>query len=351
MKTLLFISIACAAAAIWSVTQTEIAVAQRKGAFDHNIAKHQPKVVGHPDQVDCASCHKLPTSNWLTARKFPDVADFPVHQACFNCHSPFKSNIQTFCGVCHTNPGPRGVARFAFPVKSRQTQFTTIFPHDKHQDLIAMQPKGDGVAVAHFVTASYSPDEKKPTVNSCSVCHTSFDAKDKVAFAARAPHAGLKATGNAEPDTYSKDDKGVEITRPNSTFFKDSPDSHASCFTCHYQNVYPTRTDCAGCHAMTQSYARTDEIRRYSLKFDHQQPEAHSTGDCNNCHIRITRTSDLKKMNGADVPLMGCVRCHATQIKDELDKRAAQPTFQCSYCHTTAIGRFDVPASHKAKLE
>src|SRR6187399_3136102 len=92
--------------------------AQKKG-FSHATAAHK--------KLDCGSCHKNPTANWVTARGYPDVADFPGHVACFTCH---KVNNPTICASCHVNPGPRGVARFPFPVRSRSHEFSTIFPHN-----------------------------------------------------------------------------------------------------------------------------------------------------------------------------------------------------------------------------
>jgi hypothetical protein len=66
-------------------------------------------------------------------------------------------------------------------------------------------------------------------------------------------------------------------------------------------------------------------------------------------------------MKDADVPITACKSCHATQEDDpskkilltEIGAREAsitekKPVFQCTYCHTSAIGRFELPASHKS---
>src|SRR5205823_3795045 len=162
--------------------------------------------------------------------------------------------------------------------------------------------------------------------------------------------ASLKALADAVlPDTYQKDETGKEM-RPTATFFKNSPNSHVSCFSCHFQSVKPTANDCALCHRATTPYFETPGITRYSLKFDHTIKD-HATSDCTSCHIRITRTSDLKSMVGADVPVLACRRCHATEeseprwkrvVQAEIEDREAsiankKPLFQCNYCHTTAI--------------
>ena len=59
-----------------------------------------------------------------------------------------------------------------------------------------------------------------------------------------APRAITKGQtlGAAQPDVFvplPKKPDDPATTQPASEFFKDSPDSHASCFTCHYQRVKP----------------------------------------------------------------------------------------------------------------
>lgn len=75
--------------------------------------------------------------------------------------------------------------------------------------------------------------------------------------------------------------------------------------------------------------------------------------DCTTCHVRITQTSDLAAMRGADVPFVSCASCHAAQLKEETEKRAASaskpPVFQCAYCHSPEIGRFEIPVSHRGR--
>src|SRR5215216_5020517 len=45
--------------------------------FSHNTKKHQNA---------CSGCHKVPTRNWRVTSQFPDVSDFPGHNACVSCH-------------------------------------------------------------------------------------------------------------------------------------------------------------------------------------------------------------------------------------------------------------------------
>lgn len=329
------------ATGFWNVSN-----AQRK-AFSHTTKAHRDG-----KYANCASCHNLPTKNWTSARPdkqapFPDVRTFPSHTSCFACHA---RDIYTaggaFCGNCHTVPTMRARAVSAFPARSRARQFTTIFPHDVHQDLIA-QREARPYATAHFIPAAFRPDDKpKPVFYNCAICHETSAAMPK--FAARKLIGANPLVPAAAADIF---------TRPiTAAFFKSSPNSHASCFTCHYQyqNLPPGKQNCSGCHASAKPYFEGKTLERYSLKFDHDRT-GHVEKDCASCHIRITQYSDLAKMKDADVPVASCRSCHATQEDDpskrvlltELESRESNKAFTCTYCHTSAIGRYDVPASHR----
>src|ERR1700674_3612438 len=49
--------------------------------FSHATKQHQQP---------CTSCHKIPTANWTKVRGYPDVADFPGHDACVRCHRKYS---------------------------------------------------------------------------------------------------------------------------------------------------------------------------------------------------------------------------------------------------------------------
>src|ERR1051325_4120665 len=51
--------------------------AAKYSAFLHSSDKHK--------SLACNACHKVPTA-WNAKRDFPDVADFPDHDACVRCH-------------------------------------------------------------------------------------------------------------------------------------------------------------------------------------------------------------------------------------------------------------------------
>lgn len=337
MKSCARLILIVSVATIFGANFLNVSTAQRrKDGFSHASKSHV--------KINCASCHKNPTPNWVAARGYPDVADYPGHASCISCHRSdfFAGNRPAICAGCHVNPGPRGAARFPFPVRTRLQEFTTIFPHDVHQNLIASRNPKNDVAIAHFVQASYSPadDPKPPAFNNCAVCHQT---------AANLPAFGPRGLPSLQPLA----DAATDSFAPTAAFFKNSPDSHASCFTCHSQNQKPRPTDCAGCHSLTKPYFESGTIARFSLKFNHLSTN-HANKDCTTCHVRITQNSDLKTMVNADVPIQTCSTssCHGTAISEEIGKREAgraanQPVFQCNYCHTPEIGRFPVPASHQ----
>jgi hypothetical protein len=337
--------------------------AQRR-IFSHNTKAHK-----EGKYSSCSSCHTLPEKNWSAPRRdkrepFPDVTTFPYHTSCFGCHTrDIYSRGGVFCGTCHVvasmrATGGRGV--LAFPVRSHPTQFTTLFPHNIHQDLIASNERKSAYAPAHFIKTSFTArdgsfvrqdDKARPSFYNCAICHETAAQMPK--FEPR-KLSEAKSFGVLVADTFEAPIMPA--------FFKDSPDSHASCFNCHYQfkNLPPGKQSCAGCHELTKPFIDKNVIPRYSLKFNHDRVD-HAQKDCMSCHLRIAQNNDIRTLKDADVPIMACKQCHATQeeqrfkniLNIEVDARDAslakneQPVFQCTYCHTSAIGRFETPASHR----
>src|SRR6185503_16122717 len=138
--------------------------------FSHATKKHQ---------AACNTCHKVPTDNWKKVGDFPDVADFPGHDACVSCHRAqfFKGAKPTICSDCHSKVSPRDDARFAFRNPASARQFLVEFPHDKHQDVIAtLFRKLGSETKPRFVRASFRAsaafvDEKSKHYNNCEICH------------------------------------------------------------------------------------------------------------------------------------------------------------------------------------
>jgi len=293
--------------------------------FSHATKKHQ---------AACNTCHKVPTDNWKKVRDYPDVADFPGHDACVSCHRAqfFKSAKPTICSDCHTKISPRDDARFAFRNPVSKRQFLIEFPHDKHQDVIAQLfrklrfPRQPQFVHAGFSTSISFADEKIKHYNNCEICHQ--------------PRAGLiPGLAPAAPDAFV----------PAQDTFKQVPLSHASCFNCHFGSQQPVKDNCGGCHKLaTQPYVWTDSVPRISLKFRHGR-EQH-VAECTTCHINITKSATLRGLK-PDVPITACFECHNKgpvrfDVTNELLAIDKNRDFTCIYCHTSDVGKRDPPASH-----
>jgi hypothetical protein len=307
--------------------------------FSHTTNKHQ---------AECSSCHKVPTDNWKKAGDFPDVADFPGHEACVGCHRQqfFKGAKPVICSICHSKVSPRDDARFAFRNLTSPRQFVIEFPHDKHQDVIASlewptvkQTVSLRRAWAHSRFVSREPsqtnsllynlrsaEEKTKHYNNCEICH-----------GPRTAPAVAPSTGWA--DSFV----------PDAAAFKTVPTSHAACFNCHWKSQQPISGNCAGCHKLAEKISSpSDPPVRVSLKFRHAR-EQH-VAECTTCHINITKSNTLRGLK-ADVPITSCTECHNKEglrldVSKELEALDKNRDFVCIYCHTSDIGRRDAPASH-----
>ncbi|HKR61095.1 MAG TPA: cytochrome c3 family protein [Pyrinomonadaceae bacterium] len=291
--------------------------------FSHATDKHRGA---------CVSCHKVPTKDWQKVRKFPDVADFPDHDACVSCHRRqfFRGASPPICTVCHLRSSPRDDKRFAFRNPVALQQFAIEFPHDKHQDVIAKLVKPNPISVAIFRRVAFSfsdplPDEPGKLYNNCTICHAPLEATPPK------PSAGW-----------------VDSFVPDPATFKSMPRDHASCFNCHWKSQPPVRTECNGCHKLDTPHLAAAEFRRISMKFRHAR-EQH-IAECATCHINITKSATLRGLT-PDVPITSCTECHnkdglRQDVTKELESIDRKRDFVCVYCHTSDVGRRDPPASH-----
>lgn len=296
--------------------------------FSHATKKHQGA---------CNTCHKVPTDNWKKVRDFPDVADYPGHDACVSCHRPqfFKGAKPVICSLCHSKVSPRDDARFAFRNPAATRQFLIEFPHDKHQDVIArmfrrLPAKQRPLFVpALFTYSSMNADDKTKHYNNCEICHSP------------------RTTAPMPPATG-----GLYAFDPDAGTFKAAPTSHAACFDCHWKSQQPTSENCAGCHKLMDKpyelHRGVDVPKRFSLKYRHAR-EQH-VAECTTCHINITKAATLRGLQ-PDVPMTACSECHnkdglRLDVSKELEGIDKNRDFVCSYCHTSEVGRLDPPASH-----
>ncbi len=284
--------------------------------FQHTTKQHQEA---------CHICHKAPSANWKQASGFPDIADFPDHDACVRCHrSQFFKGVQpAICSNCHSRVSPRGEARFAFRNEARPEQFKIDFPHDKHQDVIAAI-RADQNTALRFAHALQRKD-----YNNCTICHSPNR---------QAP----KALASGWVDGFV----------PSFDSFKTTPASHAACFNCHWKGQEPTANNCAGCHKPAENYFPDHVPHRISMKFRHEgggEKGIHAA-ECTTCHINITKSASLKGLK-PDVPITGCTECHnKSGLREDLGNELAQidknKGFVCSYCHTSETGKRDPPPQH-----
>ena len=346
--------------------QAPVGSATKYSAFQHSSDKHKT--------LKCTECHKVPTE-WTAKRDFPDVADFPDHDACVRCHRQQFFTRQSIigtgpaiCTVCHVRAAPREDARFAFgkPNNSNQQakpkderQFTIEFPHDKHQNVIARlrEPRELKVTGAQpsrlpdptqartlafqsiarsFVNVSFTQlfDDKKPDYNNCSICH---QTDMSLAIVALPPP-------NTDP----------AMLHP----FKSMPRTHDSCFNCHWKNEQPVADDCAGCHKPVATFIADVRQTRISAKFAHEGGKGEHVAECTTCHINITRAATTRGLT-PDVPINACASCHrdskkttypkAVTIEAELDQ--FKKTGECTYCHAADVGKKKPPPSHDAAIE
>lgn len=297
--------------------------------FLHTTPKHQGA---------CNTCHKVPTSNWRKVRDYPDIADYPGHEACVSCHRPqfFKGAKPVLCSVCHSKVSPKDDVRFAFRNPASRRQFMIEFPHGKHQDVIAMLLRQFPVREQpEFVRASFrllpvNADETAKHYNNCEICH------------------GPRNTPSAAPAAG-----WIDGFVPDNLTLKSVPVNHASCFGCHWKSEQPVNENCAGCHKVPGPpalVAVADSPKRISLKFRHGR-EQHIQ-ECTTCHINITKATSLKGLK-PDVPITSCATssCHNNpsghqEVAKELAGIQKDKQFICSYCHTSDVGRRDAPAGH-----
>lgn len=267
-----------------------ICVHSRSSAADYSKFSHAtPK-----HQAACSTCHKVPTNN---ATAYPDIKDYPDHDACVSCHRPqfFKGARPPICSVCHSKTSPRDEARYAFRNPVSKLQFTIEFPHDKHQDVIAM------LRFSHAQQGYYN----------CTICHAT-----------------------------------------RTTTFKASPTNHSSCFNCHWKAQQPVATNCNGCHKLATPYVPITEPTRISIKYLHEGggEKKHHALECTTCHINITKAASLRGLK-PDVPITACTECHnkaglRQDLNTELVALDKNRNFTCVYCHAPNVGNLDPPASH-----
>ena len=347
-----------------------------KPRVDYSRFSHRTHV--EQQKQSCDSCHKFPSKNWKEVRKgddaFPDVTDFPEHQACLECHrTQFFARERpapVICSNCHVAVTPRNTARYPFPslgppfLSSKMGQnfvsdFKVAFPHDKHVDVVGkMRSRPRENSAFAMMRTSFSTAQPQDTKSkACRVCHETYQPQGKSAdeFVTKPP-AKL-----AEDAFWLK--KGT---------FKTTPNTHAACSSCHSEEagIPPSPKDCAACHkfppATTEPLRDFDPklattmgindwflLRKWSHrsagKYQHEF-EVHKELSCVDCHnpavmnLLDERTLVTVKSCGGEG---GCHIESNTEgiLNSEIAQRRKDPGFQCVKCHII-VGKNPVPQDH-----
>jgi len=327
------------------------------------------------EKLACDSCHKFPTDNWKEVRKgddaFPDVAEFPTHASCLNCHRQQffarERPAPAICSNCHVAVTPRNTVRFLFPSlgdvtdtplrrRDSVSEFAVHFPHETHLDVVGWNRP---FVEPRFVTVSWPSQQQQPAAN-CGVCHQTYQPQ-----------------GNASEEYVTKPPKdlGDAFWLKKGTF-KTIQNSHTVCFTCHNaeSGISPVSSDCQACHKLPDSTVQINTDfdprmpammgikdrtilnawrERISAGAFRHEGGSHPDVACADCHppARLN-TVDVQTLKVAVSSCGSTEGCHATATLDEggslnyeIDEKRKNPNFVCSKCHIT-FGKQGVPASH-----
>jgi hypothetical protein len=351
----------------------------KKPRIDYTNFSHQTHVA--QQKLACDSCHKFPTKNWKEVRKgdaaFPDVAEFPEHSACLNCHRQQffarERPAPLICSNCHVASSPRDTTRFEFPSlgdvadpgrKRRDvvSEFVVNFPHDKHMDVIGSNgPDPGGDRAVRFVSAAFHQEKPKEESDPklCVICHQTYQPQ-----------------GDSGEEYVTKPPKNIgDAFWLKKGTFKTIPVSHAQCSSCHNTEagIEPAPSKCDACHKLLPAQQQavdfdpklpatmgiTDRMilarwqrRESSATFPHDGG-MHATLSCITCHnVPTMNTADAKSLKVAIKSCGGAEGCHVTATADdggalnyEIDQRKAKTDFQCTKCHLT-FGKQALPPSH-----
>lgn len=361
--------------------QTRRSPPQRTLKSQYSSFSHSTHVT--KQKLACNSCHKVPTKNSKDVRKgdaaFPDVAEFPEHSSCLNCHREQffarERPAPAICSNCHVAVTPRNTTRYLFPSLGDVTdaarprrefisEFAVHFPHETHLEVVSRNtPTIERRAAPTFVNASWRSQQKQPPAN-CPVCHQTYQPQ-----------------GNSSEEYVTKPPKNLgDAFWLKKGTFKTIPVSHTGCFTCHNADsgIAPTSVDCQVCHKLASSAVKlsndfdpglpktmavSDRVmlnawrKRISAGAYRHEGGMHPDLACTDCHTPA-------RMNTVDpqtlkVPVRSCggaEGCHVTAtsaeggaLNYEIDQKKTNPNFVCTKCHVV-FGKQAVPASHVSAI-
>lgn len=346
----------------------------QKPRVDYSKFSHRTHV--EQQKLTCDACHKFPSKNWKEIRKgeeaFPDVTDFPEHQACLNCHrTQFFARERpapVICSNCHVAVTPRNTARYPFPSlgepflasKVGQTfvsDFKVLFPHDKHVDVIGglQSPLRENFGL---VLASFNSRQAKDAQSkACSTCHETYQPQGK---------------SNDEFITPPPKDLPEDGFWLKKGAFKTTPTTHGACSSCHNDEagIPPAPADCGACHKfpgaspeplrdfdpkLAVKMGVTDWrllrlwSRRSAGRYRHEF-DVHNELSCSTCHNPSVMNLLEEKTVVSVKSCGGSGGCHIETNLDgilnyEIEQKRTKPDFQCVKCHIN-LGKNPVPANH-----
>jgi Cytochrome c7 and related cytochrome c len=349
----------------------------QKPKVDYKNFSHKTHVSGQ--KLECSSCHAFPTKNWKEVRKgdaaFADVAEFPEHSTCLDCHRreffARERPAPSICSNCHVNVTPRDSTRFLFPSLGdvadstrprldRASEFLVHFPHEVHLEVVSAAVRAPKDSLVKFVRTSLMP-ALAPAAN-CSLCHQTHSPQ-----------------GNSSEEYVTKPPKNLDDTFwLKKGTFKTIPNSHTLCFTCHNADsgIAPTSADCQVCHKLPGAAALPPDFdpslistmgikdsvmvkawgQRISAGAFRHEGGAHPDIACTDCHRPAVMNTAQPVTLRVPVRSCGGEGCHITPTTDdggslnyEMDQKKVDAKFVCTKCHIT-FGKQAVPPGHLQAL-
>ena len=236
--------------------------------FSHATQKHR---------AACNTCHKI---------TFPDINDYPSHDACVSCHRRefFRGARPAICSGCHSKTSPRDEARLPFRNPARKLQFAIEFPHDKHQDVI----------------------------NGCTICHASRTATFKSA------PTGHSSCFNCH--------------------WKSQQPVAGNCNGCHQLATTP--------YTAKEAPKRISA----KFVHDGGGEKKQHVAECTTCHINITKAALLRGLKPDVPITSCTECHNKDGLRQDLSKELVaidkDRNFTCVYCHAPNVGSLDPPERH-----
>ncbi|HEX6719190.1 MAG TPA: cytochrome c3 family protein [Pyrinomonadaceae bacterium] len=345
----------------WSVAPAEAQRRAQSRQSDYSSFSHPTHVT--KQKLACASCHKFPTKNWKEVRKgdagFPDVAEFPEHASCLNCHRQQffarERPAPKICSNCHVKGTPVDTSRYPFPSLGEPfltttkgarfvSEFHVAFPHDKHKDTEcadcheATKPEDKSFKtrlLTHTMcfTCHNQESELAPLPPNCDACHkqgTSSGTEGRQLFAHATPQSSTDYSQFKHDNRnharlpcllcHRRENNSPQPTLPGKA-------AHAPCTGCHAQQFSnPASEICTICHTDVQSgkVKPFPPLRSFDARFDHAK---HTGSGCASCHRRSRGGVALSIPSRLNAHVT-CFSCHTPNAQ-----ASGWNISSCSTCH------------------